>query len=384
MAALPQDLGQLDLAALVSLVDAQASESVTLEFKSAPYGASHDDTKEFLKDISALANTAGGTLLIGVREEGGIATGLLPVKSPDADQMQQRLHSLLQSALEPRVFGVQMKAIAVEEGYVLAIRVPRSAAPPHRVTSKNSNRFYLRASAGVYEASYDELRTMFLQTSAAADRVVAFRRDRLALIEGDTAPVALADGTDRLVLHIVPLTSAGGAVDLTAALEGQLFRPMGASGWTPRFNLEGFINTRGGSQCHGYTQLFREGQLEATSVGYLNGGPDAPAISGRRIERLLLEYVPAYVRGLQAVGVSPPLFVALSLQGARNAVVSCSDYGMDDPPVPLRAKDLFLPICVIDDFGPDEAYRSALKPALDALWNAAGYSEWTQPTQGQR
>ncbi|CAN5234723.1 hypothetical protein BH10PSE4_BH10PSE4_34140 [soil metagenome] len=385
MAGLPQDLDLLDLATLVGLVEAQASESVTLEFKSAPYGPSHDDTREFLKDVSALANTAGGMLLIGVREEGGVAAGLQPIQTPDADQMQQRLHSLLQSALEPRVFGVQMKAIPADKGYILAIRVPRSPAPPHRVTSKNSNRFYLRASAGVYEASYDELRTMFLQTSAAADRIAAFRRDRLKLLEADAGPVVLADGADRLVLHIMPLSNTAGAVDLTVALErSELFRPLGSTGWTPRFNLDGFINTRGGGHCHGYTQVFRDGQLEATSVGYLNVNGESRRIPGRQIERLLLEHAPVYVRGLQAAGVNPPLFVALSLQGAHSAVVTCSDYGLDDPPTPLRVDDLMLPICVIDDFGSDDAYRAALKPALDALWNAGGYSEWAPLASGRR
>ena len=170
MATLPFAIDELNAGHLEGLVSAEAAEGTSLEFKSEPYGHDHEGVREFLKDITSLANTAGGFLLMGIREEMGIAKAISPISSSDPDKMKQRLESLLQTAVEPRIFGVRIQPVPMPGGYVLAIRVPRSATPPHRVTAKNSNRFYLRSSAGAYEASMDELRNLFSQAGAASER----------------------------------------------------------------------------------------------------------------------------------------------------------------------------------------------------------------------
>src|SRR5262245_27343805 len=51
------------------LVAAGAAESLTLEFKAAPWDRNDQGKREALKDITALANTRGGLILIGVAEE---------------------------------------------------------------------------------------------------------------------------------------------------------------------------------------------------------------------------------------------------------------------------------------------------------------------------
>lgn len=35
---------------------------------------------------------------------------------------------------------------------------------------------------------------------------------------------------------------------------------------------------------------------------------------------------------------------------------------------------IFLPECIIEDYGTKLEYHKAIKPALDALWNAAGFA----------
>jgi hypothetical protein len=47
-------------------------------------------------------------------------------------------------------------------------------------------------------------------------------------------------------------------------------------------------------------------------------------------------------------------------------------------PRPIDHDLLFLPECTINAYGTDAEYHQALKPAFDALWNAAGraFAQW--------
>jgi predicted HTH transcriptional regulator len=74
---------------LQSLIDNNVPESRTLEFKKEAVGANENDKREFLKDTTALANTAGGILIYGMAENDGVAYELkaLTVSSSIDDEI---------------------------------------------------------------------------------------------------------------------------------------------------------------------------------------------------------------------------------------------------------------------------------------------------------
>ncbi|MFD2263482.1 helix-turn-helix domain-containing protein [Lacibacterium aquatile] len=110
------DINLLQLADIQTLIDAQVSESETLEFKREPYGNSDADKREFMKDISALSNTLGGWLLIGVEERDGVAVAMQPI-SGDPEGLMGRCNDML-VGIEPRIFGLQMKPLPVDGGAI--------------------------------------------------------------------------------------------------------------------------------------------------------------------------------------------------------------------------------------------------------------------------
>lgn len=364
---------------LNSLIATGAPEGIAIEYKRAAYGRSDADVKEFLKDASSFANAVGGHLVIGMDESGGIASTIIPITGINPDDEVLRLESLMRDGLEPRVSGIRTKAVpSAGGGFTIVIRIPRSWNPPHRVTARNTNRFYARNSAGAHEVSVEELRILFTVASTAHDRIRAFRRERIAKISAGDTPIRLATERGKLLLHIVPLSAFSGRAQIDLERANQLqerLRPIAAMGYSPRFNFDGFINIRGGNPCHGYTQIFRDGSIEAIkahAVAELNGRLIIPSV---KFGSDVFEILPLYLDALRSLDVPPPLAVMLTFDEIYGAVLGVSNARMAfDPPEPILRSVLELPEVIIEDYGSAEDYQRALRPAFDALWNAGGFS----------
>lgn len=362
---------------LQELVAAQVPEGLGIEYKREPYGNSDADKREALKDVSAFANAHGGHLAIGIEAENGVPVALVGMQGLNADDEILRMEQLIRSGIEPRILNVRTKAIRLQNGNTaLLLRIPRSWNVPHRVSAQNSNHFWLRNSSGVHEASMDELRALFIETNTALDRVRRFRDERIQAIISGRGPRPL-EGNGRLILHIVPLsaTSSASRLDLDLALRSHgAFRPFGAMGMSPRFNFDGYINERGGDKNHGYTQLFRNGTLEATMGHILRENKGRPNIPGLSLEKYFFEVFDGYLDGLKDLGIEPPLVAMVTLEGVEGATYAVQASIFDDPMPTLDRPILLLPDCVINEYGPKVSYHRAIRPAFDALWNAIGYS----------
>lgn len=362
-----------------ALVDAQVPEGLRLEFKLTPYGKSDSDKRELLKDVSALANSHGGHILLGIEETGGVAARVVGT-DVDADAEILRMEQIARYGLEPPISGIRIRAISLESGKkVLLLRIPRSWNPPHRVSAQGANRFYIRHSAGVHEPSIEELRALFNQSASALEQARRFRDERIqSAIRGKGQRPLEAEG--RLFLHIIPVAAFSGMVHLDVGKihdNYKAFCPIGVTVMNPRFNYHGFINERGGDKNYGYTQIFRNGALEATKADILRNHPEiGVSIPGLGLEQQIFKRFSLYITGLRDIGVPPPLIIMITLEGvygARYAVKEGDIWNIDDPS-PLPEAILALPECVLEEYGTETDHHRAVRPAFDALWNAIGYA----------
>ncbi len=327
------DFDNLSEADLAELVTMQVPEGLRIEYKRDLYRNSDAEKREALKDVSAFANSFGGHLLLGIEDQNGLASAIPGVANADPDDVILRLEQLIRTGIEPRIQGIRICAIRLaNQAFCFVLRVPRSWYAPHRVSAQNSNRFWIRNSNGVHEASIEELRTLFTLASSAFDRVRQLREDRLTKILAGRGGRPL-QGNGRLILHIVPFATVSSSwqVDLNAVyLNHPLFRLIGTLGFSPRFNFEGFLNERADEQNLGYTQVFRNGMLEATKASILRDHEGRKLIPGLALERHTFEVLPTYLRGLQDIGVPPPLVFMLTLEGVEGAVYEVRQNRFDD------------------------------------------------------
>ena len=311
---------------LRDLIQTGARESLYIDYKSQTYDKNEAARKEFLADICSFANAAGGDIVIGMAETGGVPSEITPF-TDDADQERLRLEQMARDGVEPRIIGLAVRVVTVSGGVVFIVRVPKSWNPPHRVKFQGSNRFYARTSGGKYEPSIEELRNLFLAAPHIAERMRAFRMERIARIAAGETPVLLSQETSaRAVLHVVPF-SAFGRFDpfLIQKIYPKwgAFPPYGREHATHRVaNFDGFVTLSsldaylapqgGGRETpphNSYCQVFRNGALESVGVG-----PDQ--LTEENFQHFLHRLnwsANLLTTRLSKLGVAPPYAVLFSL-----------------------------------------------------------------------
>jgi Putative DNA-binding domain len=297
------DIEEITDADLRELKDNEVGEGILYEYKLDLYGTSDADKKEFLKDASSFANTAGGHIVVGVKEDQGLPIDF-PGISTNPDEEKLRLENLLRDRIEPRILGFRIKHVDLENGRgVLVIRIPKSWNPPHAVLQNKSRLIFTRNSAGVHEASVDEMRAMFNTGANLLERAREFQRNRQELVHGNAGPLGNLRHDGRLILHIIPLNafSQESAVDLKRLDPSELV-PIWCSGCNYGYNVDGYWTTSDTGDRSGYVQVFRNGIVETAAADVRSSSNRSPYLSTEIFENQIMTNVEKYLSSLRRAG----------------------------------------------------------------------------------
>jgi hypothetical protein len=355
-----------------SLLENEVAEGILRDYKRDLYGPSKEDKKEFLKDVSSFANTAGGEILIGIAETDGVPAEVIGVGG-NLDAEIQRLTSLLRDSIEPRIVGVSMRHVQLANGRVLVIRIPKSWNPPHAVLHGQSRLIFVRNSAGVHQASVDEMRTLFTAGATLRDEARKFQRERLEEIHSGSGPFSNFGGEGgRMVLHIIPFSAFGSEHALEfRRIADQTLTPIWCSGYNSGYNAEGYWTMSGGNSRGGYVQVFRNGIIESAAGDVRVKQDTGLFLYARNVEDQILTKIETYMSALLNAEVLSPFFVMLAGKRMQGTILIGEQFA-DIATQPLKP-DLLLPAVTFENYGQIQHYRQGLKPTFDALWNAAGY-----------
>ncbi len=378
MALLDRPLTAITEADLQRLIDTGACETTVIDFKRETYGESERARKDFLKDISSLANTSGGDVVIGMDENGGIPTQIVPLTG-DADQEVVRLDNMARSGLEPRLPNFAVRPVPVGGGYVLIARARRSLVGPHRVIFNNDAQFWGRASAGIFPLNVEQLRRMFVEGPNLTQRVRSFFQERLVKIGLDQAPLQFGPGA-RKVVHVaaLPAFADDRFADIVSVMANGHHVPLPLFGAGPNqgaVNLDGFLNFHRGGLRHrdSYAQFFRCGVIEGVA-GVRVDEPGMSMLGGPALVNEMIAAVRQYAQVLDHYGAGEPLFAQVAIvdandlhlhygyvnSGGREAAQRVSVQGIENIVAPAV------------QFAPADDAATVLRPAFNVLWNAFG------------
>ena len=373
------DINEHDLQTLFAEKEA---ESRSLDYKVMLNLDVERAKEDFRKDVSAFANSAGGDLVIGIRDENGIPTEVcgFDLGNQSQEQYRLRLLELLQSRIKPRVQGVGIRPFQLENGlWAAVVRVPRSFAKPHQIEIGNKDfQFWFRHDSGNQRMDVDELRDAILASDTLAERRRTFRIERVGSVLAGETPIPVGDAP-KTVLHVIPLGafSLGSSYDLSVLTQGNLSRLspiIGPPGYF-RHNFDGYLTSFTqpvSSGSNSYLQIFRNGIVEAVDTRIMENSRQAGSFPASYVEAKLIAALRRIFALQQELGVMPPVLVMLTLVGVAGLNIVRNNFPFSSQSSPIDRDVLMIPEALVEIY-PDTA-EGVFRPIFDTVWNAAGYS----------
>ena len=288
------EVTEQDVAALTE------DENIRLDYKGdlSKSGGSKGEWKDELrKDVTAFANTAGGTLIIGVHEKNKSPTAFPGVKffaGKTADKIEQEVGNALTARVEPRIPGLRIRAIPVSDTdhHFVVIQVPgRSWAAPHWVELEEiagqarGISMWHRIGTTNRVMGYGEAERAFRDRFLGQRALEGFRQERVADLAGGTS--VLGNLPPAYVLHIVPYSAAenSNSPDLSELGEYPQEFSRFATHWFQLthgsyqdefYDYYGFgclyrDHFRANETTHGLARIYRNGAVELVEARQMRG-----------------------------------------------------------------------------------------------------------------
>lgn len=372
------DLNKLDFE---RLIDNKITESIMLDYKLELPKPNDAGKKEFLADITAMANTVGGLIIYGLKEakedghNAGYPDEIVGLKATDGSEinveiLKQWFDSVTRDGIEPRIQGMEYHDYLYYGKLLFIVSIPRSLLAPHMVKFAGDSRFFSRTTTGKYKMDVSQIKDAFLRTDEWKSYTEQFRRERVESYFESTP----GEPTEAAVLiHILPigerefLDLKGKANEISRMLPSNIF----PTGYSTTYNFDGVIKRS--NDVSDYIQIFRNGGIEVFEA--LNvAGTDKKGgwqLFLDQITIATMKYLHSYLVFTDHYNITPPFAIYLNVINMKGAYVRLGSFGGSVPFADGKERLLFPGVLIEDStINIDES----LRPTFDMLYQSCGAS----------
>jgi len=368
-------LDKIDISDLKQLQSNAVSEGKTIEYKKLLPTNSYADRKEFLADISSFSNASGGDLIFGILEENGSPKSIDGLEIENVDEEIRKYENIIRDGIEPRIIFATRAVNVSGKKNIFIFRVNKSWVEPHRVIYEGHDKFYSRNSAGKYALDTNELKSAFNLSQTLTEQINKFKTERITQLISDNLPLPFYDG-GKIVLHLIPLESFSPnyRIDLNPIInEPAKLKPIYASGWSYRINLEGVLSYSGdrNDKSHSYIQLYRNGIIEAVEGLMLSAEREKKYIPSVAYEIELIKSLREFLNLTKELGINMPIVIFLTLIGVNGYEMAVDRMRFWGDYYKIDKDILQLPETLIESYNTEP--KDILRPMFDLVWNACGF-----------
>ena len=146
-----------------NLIDNRISESTNIEYKDP---RSLENSISIAKDISAMANSNGGTIIYGLCEENKDQT---PTKIEwiNNNKYKEKIEQVIQTRITPKIENIEINTVynpTNEKEFVLVVNVKKSDIAPHQdIVDKDNRRYWRRNGFTTRQMEHYEIEDLFFK-----------------------------------------------------------------------------------------------------------------------------------------------------------------------------------------------------------------------------
>lgn len=369
---------------LQRLIDNEVSEKQTIDYKQTinDVFANNESKKDFILDIISFANSSGGDIYYGIREDNGKPVELCGIDIDDDKDLKLKINNLLKDCIEPAIHGVDIRTVPLSNSkYVLIIRIHSSWSKPFRY--KNAIQFTARNSAGKYPLDITGLKQLFVMSEMRSEQVSDFRVRRITKILAGNTPTNINKNNVLFVSHIVPINTFNDSFERfnLKALEKKFSLSKPLISISPFlnsiYNLDGIAYVGTGTECSPYMQIFRNGSIE-TCDDCMN----SRNINNGKYEKLyfcedevyIINSLTKQLQLLNELEIKGPYVIMLSILNAKDLKIMV-DVRFSNISHENKINELILPDVLLENSDNiDTNLPKVMKHIFDTIWQACGCS----------
>lgn len=383
---LGKNIDQINADDIKRLVANKVQEHRGLDYKRDFKISQDKDKKEFLYDISSMANTEGGIFVFGIEESKdekeqntGTPEVVFGIEVENSDKLTQQIEDVIKWNTDPCITRVLIKFVLVEDKTVLVIGIQKAFSLPIMVTFNESYKFYRRRNTGKYCVDVHELKEMFLQNQILKESAEKYRRERVMdVIQHRVFPNL--NQTTVFMIHVIPFTfQREKYIELSNAANmgiQEAMKPMYVRGWDYMHTVDGYCCfTSDHTGLLAFDQICRNGIYELYSSQlfsdyHVGDGKFVKRLRGKEFISELCNKLTSSFEVIRKFDVEGPFLICMTLIGHKGGVIY--DNNSWTQKQFLTNQIYFPPIMYA---GENMDFKNILKTNFDILWQAVGQAK---------